>query len=369
MRKKWIIALSVLALTSLITPLSAADDKPDYSDTYVPQIKSLSLSFEQKKVNSQYIVETSFDLIVRVHRNPLSVFQIYFEGPKSSLVTPCQEWLGGTILTYGGNMYAKQGEFKNPTGLVSRTQVGDWYEEKHKFKILNSAAWPSVNLNFEPCAGAVKASVIQMKDLAGHGVTIQGYENNLANTDLSTARIIQGNLDGFPFDTEQLKCEVKGLSYGISPCTHNINWSDLKMIFGPGQEKSASQIQIIDYQAMNATLQNQITTLNSEKSSLQSQVLTLSAEKLTLQNQVAALSTDKSDLSGKIALLTLDKSSLQSQVNALNDERSSLLGQVATLSSTNNALTIKNANAVSALSSANKKIATICKAKPKPKGC
>jgi len=37
MRKKWIIALASLIFSALLTPLNAADDQPDYSDTYVPQ--------------------------------------------------------------------------------------------------------------------------------------------------------------------------------------------------------------------------------------------------------------------------------------------------------------------------------------------
>jgi hypothetical protein len=141
MRKKWIFTLTALILSSLLTPLNAADDKPDYSDPYVPQIKSLSLSYEQKKINNQYIVETSFDLTVRVHRNPLSAFSISFVGPNSSITAPCQDLTSS--LSYG-NLYAKQGESQVPPGLVSRVKDGDWYEEKHLFKISNTTAWPPV---------------------------------------------------------------------------------------------------------------------------------------------------------------------------------------------------------------------------------
>ena len=376
MRKKWIFALTALILSSLLTPLNAADDKPDFADAYVPQIKSLSLSYEQKKINNQYIVETSFDLTVRVHRNPLSVFQISFQGPKTSTTAPCQEWMGGTTLTYGGNIWAKQGEFKVPTGLISRNQVGDWYEEKHQFKISNNTAWPPVNLNFSPCTGEVKSSFIQMKDLAGHGVKISDVQlPYVENT-------YQENFDDLPLDPEQQKCGLNPNSTR-RPCTHNFQWSNLKMTFSGTQDKSASQIQVVDYQTLNIGLQNQITmltsektglqsqitTLSSEKSGLQTQITTLGADKIALQNQVTTLTTEKSTLSAQIIKLTAEKVALQGQLNTSNSEKVTLSGQVSTLTSANSGLTSNGADLTGKLTAANKKIASICKAKPKPKGC
>ena len=376
MRKKWILTLTALILSSLLTPLNAADDKPDYSDPYVPQIKSLSLSYEQKKVNNQYIVETSFDLTVRVHRNPLSVFQISFQGPKSSTTAPCQEWMGGTTLTYGGNIWAKQGEFKVPTGLISRNQVGDWYEEKHQFKVSNNTAWPPVNLNFSPCIGEVKSFYIQLKDLAGHGVKVSDVELPYVES------ANQGNFDDLPLDPEQQKCGRNSNST-LKPCTHNIQWSNLKMTFSGTQDKSTSQIQVVDYQTLNTELQNQITmltsektglqsqitTLSSEKSGLQTQVTTLGADKIALQNQVTTLTAEKSTLSAQIIKLTAEKVALQGQLNTSNSEKVTLSGQVSTLTTANSGLTSNGADLTGKLSAANKKIASICKAKPKPKGC
>jgi hypothetical protein len=231
MRKKWIIALTSLIFSALLTPLNAADDKPDFADAYVPQIKSLSLSYEQKKINNQYIVETSFDLTVRVHRNPLSAFSISFTGPKSSVTAPCQEL--GASYSYG-NSYAKQGEFQVAPGLVSRVKDGDWYEEKHLFKISNTVAWPPVNLNFAPCVGDVAASYIQMKDLAGHGVGI----NNVGQY---VKQASQQNSNDLPLDLDQRKCEILYVDLVSTPCTHKIQWSNLTMTFSGTQDKSISQ--------------------------------------------------------------------------------------------------------------------------------
>jgi hypothetical protein len=373
MRKKWIIALTSLIFTALLTPLNAADDKPDYADPYVPQIKSLSLSYEQKKVNNQYIVETSFDLTVRVHRNPLSAFSITFVGPNSSVTAPCQDLTSS--LSYG-DLYAKQGEFKVPPGLVSRVQDGDWYEEKHLFKISNTAAWPPVNLIFAPCLGEAAASFIQMKDLAGHGVSIN-------NVGPYVKQPTQQNSNDLPLDADQRKCEILYPDKVSSPCTHNIQWSKLKMTFSGTQDKSVSQIQVVDYQTLNIGLQNQITTLTSEKASLQSQITTLSSEKsglqtqittlgadkIALQNQVTTLISEKSTLSGQITKLTSEKLALQSQQNTSNAEKSTLSGQVSTLTTANSVLTSNAADLNGKLSAANKKIKAICKAKPKPKGC
>jgi len=351
-----------MIFSALLTPLNAADDKPDFADPYVPQIKSLSLSYEQKKINNQYIVETSFDLTVRVHRNPLSVFQILFKGPKTSTTAPCQEWMGGTRLTYGDNINAKQGDFKVPTGLISRNQVGDWYEEKHQFKISNNTAWPPVNLNFSPCIGEVKGFYIQMKDLAGHGVKISDVELPYVES------ANQGNFDDLPLDPEQKKCGLNSNST-VKPCTHNIQWSNLNLTFTTGQEKSTSQIQVVDYQTLNIGLQSQITTLNSEKSGLQTQITTLGADKIALQNQVTTLTSDKSTLSGQITKLTSEKLALQGQLSASNADKATLSGQVSTLTTANSALTVNVAELTGKLSAANKKLTAICKAKPKPKGC
>jgi len=362
MRKKWIIALTSLIFSALLTPLNAADDQPDYSDTYVPQIKSLSLSYEQKKINNQYIVETSFDLTVRVHRNPLTVFKIYFMGPRSSPTAPCQEWAGSTKLEYGDNSFAKQGEFKIPKGLVSRIQVGDWYEEKHQFKISNSNGWPPLNLNFAPCVGDVKPITIEMLDLAGRYLRIN------AATD-SITKPHQYNFNNLPLDPEQQKCENIYPNQVSTACTHNINWSNLNLTFTAGQDKSVSQIQVVDYQTLNIGLLDQITTLSSEKSGLQTQVTALGADKIALQNQITTLISEKSTLSGQITKLTSEKLALQSQLNTSNAEKSTLSGQVSTLTTANSALTSNAADLNGKISAANKKITTICKAKPKPKGC
>jgi len=331
MRKKWIITLSVLILSTLLTPLNAADDKPDYSDIYVPQIKSLSLSYEQKKINNQYIVETSFDLTVRVHRNPLSSFSISFIGPKSLPTAPCQDF--STSLTYG-NSYAQQGEFKVPPGLVSRVKDGDWYEEKHLFKISNKGAWPPVNLNFAPCAGEVKPSSIGMRDIAGHRVGISDVSSYVAKAN-------QYNSDSLPLDPEQQKCENLYLNTVSTPCTHNIQWENLTMTFSGTQDKSISQIQVIDYQFLNTELRNQVTFLSTEKTTLNGQITKLTSEKLLLQGQLSASNAEKATLSG----------------------------QVSTLTTANSALTLNVADLTGKLSAANKKLTAICKAKPKPKGC
>lgn len=376
MRKTTIALLIALIVTALISPVNAAEDKPEYSDNYVPQIKNLSLSYEQKKLNNQYIVETSFDLTVRVHRNPLSVFQIYFMGPRSSLTSPCQEWVGATTLSYGSSFYAKQGEFKVPTGLVSRIQVGDWYEEKHQFKISNITAWPPLNLNFKPCIGEVKPIYIEMKDLAGHGVGINAVYDSITKSR-------QSNFNDLPLDPEQQKCENLYTNIVSTPCTHNINWGNLNLVFTESQNKSLSQIQVIDYQSLNISLQNQINSLSGEKTELQNQITLLKSGTSDLQGQITSLTSDKlalqalitknnlekSSLEGKNSSLSVEKTALQGQISILIEEKRSLVDQVTALATTNNSLTVKNEETTKKLNAVNKKIATICKVKPRPKGC
>jgi len=74
-------------------------------------------------------------------------------------------------------------------------------------------------------------------------------------------------------------------------------------------------------------------------------------------------------LSAQIVKLTAEKVALQGQLNTSNSEKVTLSGQVSTLTTANSGLTSNGADLTGKLSAANKKIASICKAKPKPKGC
>ena len=327
MRVKSILLVTILTIASLVAIPASAVDKPDFGDPYVPQIRSVSFSYETKQGSGQYSIDLKFNLVVRVHRNPLSTFEIFFSGGKSEPLSPCQA-MGGTQYTYGDYFYTKPGNFNVPTGLVSRKADGDWFIETHQFEIPGWRAWPGLNLNFPPCKGTYQATQIQMRDLAGHGVRISTpQEGNLVP--------YQYNLDDLPLDPEQSTCSLNPWSAKL--CTQQIKFESFEMTFANTNSKSESQITIVDFQAQNIILKSQVEDLN---------------------NKIKALTSDKTSLQSQVASLTSDKTSLQSQVASLTSDKTSLQSQVASLSS-----------ARAELSALQKRFQTICKAKPKPKGC
>lgn len=70
MRTKLTLLSAILGI-SILTPIQAsAVDRPDFADPFVPQIKSITMSYETKQDGGRYSIDMKFNLVVRVHRNP-----------------------------------------------------------------------------------------------------------------------------------------------------------------------------------------------------------------------------------------------------------------------------------------------------------
>lgn len=324
MRTKLTLLSAILGLSILAPIQASASDKPDFSDPFVPQIKALTMSYETKQNSGRYLIDLKFNLVVRVHRNPLSTFEIFFSGGKNDPLSPCQA-MSGTTYTYGNSFYTKPGNFTVPSGLVSRKAEGDWFIETHQFQIPGSSAWPPMNQNFPPCIGVYKSNQIQMRDLAGHGV-------RLIPSGGSYLVPIQSNVDDLPLDSDQSACTLD--VYAAKLCTQLVSFDSFNMTFTNTSFKSESQITIVDFQAQNKTLTSQVEELN---------------------NRLKLLASDKTALQSQVTSLTSDKSAIQSQLNNVSSEKSSLQNQVSVLSNERTSL--------------QKRLTTICKSKPKPKGC
>ncbi len=98
--------------------------------------------------------------------------------------------------------------------------------------------------------------------------------------------------------------------------------------------------------------------LNSKYSDISQKYEVLSKTVSGLQGQIATIVNEKSSLQSQLKLVMSEKTALQSQVSSLTSDKSTLQSQVSLLSSTK-----------AELSTLQKRLSTICKAKPKPKGC
>ena len=366
MRTKLTLLSAILGLSILAPIQASAVDRPDFADPFVPQIKSITMSYETKQDSGRYSIDMRFNLVVRVHRNPLSTFEIFFSGGKNDPLSPCQA-MSGTTYTYGNYFYTKPGNFTVPNGLVSRKAEGDWFIETHQFQIPGSSAWPPMNQNFPPCIGAYKSSQIQMRDLAGHGV-------RLIASGGSQLVPYQINVDDLPLDSDQSACTLN--VYYAKLCTQLVSFDSFDMTFTNTSFKSESQITIVDFQAQNKILTSQVDELNnrvklltSDKTALQSQVTSLTSDKNLLQTQITSLTSEKSTLQTQITSLTTEKVNLQNQINSLTSDKSTIQGQLNNVSSEKSALQNQVSSLTNDRTSLQKRLAAICKSKPKPKGC
>ena len=104
-------------------------------------------------------------------------------------------------------------------------------------------------------------------------------------------------------------------------------------ISGLEDERVSLEAQIATLQFNISGLQSEITSLNNEKTALENQVSTLQANISSLQTEVTALENEKSILETQISALQVIISDLQSDVDSLNDDKIDLEAQVASLQS------------------------------------
>jgi peptidoglycan hydrolase CwlO-like protein len=104
-------------------------------------------------------------------------------------------------------------------------------------------------------------------------------------------------------------------------------------ISGLEDERLSLEAQIATLQFNISDLQSEITSLNNEKTALENQVSTLQANISSLQTEVTALENEKSTLEMRISALQANISDLQSEVGSLDNDKAALEAQVASLQS------------------------------------
>jgi predicted nucleic acid-binding Zn-ribbon protein len=104
-------------------------------------------------------------------------------------------------------------------------------------------------------------------------------------------------------------------------------------ISGLEDERLSLEAQVATLQFNISGLQSEITSLRNEKTALENQLSTLQANISSLQTEVTALGNEKSALEMQVSALQVIISDLQSDVDSLNDDKIDLEAQVASLQS------------------------------------
>jgi predicted RNase H-like nuclease (RuvC/YqgF family) len=104
-------------------------------------------------------------------------------------------------------------------------------------------------------------------------------------------------------------------------------------ISGIENERLSLEAQVATLQFNISGLQSEITSLNNEKTALENQVSTLQANITSLQTEATALENEKSTLETQVSALQAIIPNLQSEIDTLNNDRIALEAQAASLQS------------------------------------
>jgi hypothetical protein len=373
------LVLQVFGQSVLLS--SRANAAPDYTSTYLPELKSFKTTVAtvirtEQAFGKDFKFESKefiFDFSVKVHRNTLSGISIIMQGPSkptTSLSTPC-ETFEGTIfsgaLRYGSD-YNSASNWPQLSGIQSRVQQGDFYLETYQLK--GDIDWTFAEDREEGmgfCEGTYFLSQIDLWDQAKRSVSIYTPSSTVSKLlCVSTPSNCDNGISGSDFWKKNKLLSsacTKIREYDYQDFTYYTNcysgdWRSMDFSISKSNTPSATKLEVFDYKALYESVLQ-------EKNSLQSQLKTATTDRdanaaqvSSFKSQVASLTSDKTSLQSQVASLTSDKTSLQSQVASLTSDKTSLQSQVVSLSS-----------ARAELSALQKRFQTICKAKPKPKGC
>jgi len=123
-------------------------------------------------------------------------------------------------------------------------------------------------------------------------------------------------ISGLEDERLSLEAQVATLQFNVSVLQSEIN--------SLNKERTALENQVSTLQANITRLQIEITSLENEKSSLETQISALLAVIPTLQSEIGTLDNDRVVLEAQVA-------SLQSEITSLNNEKAALENQVSTL--------------------------------------
>jgi hypothetical protein len=170
---KFLFIILVVSSSPETSAHAADTSKPDFQDFYLPIIQSLSVkpvvtAVSDANGKTRYQTTLSTELEVKVHKNSLAGFRIYYQGPTSTAENLCQSISSqspgvGTRISVGNTEYSGgEGDLQTLSGLKSRILVGDWFLESYSLKL----PVPS-NQNFFPCFGNNRVTGLIIRDIAG----------------------------------------------------------------------------------------------------------------------------------------------------------------------------------------------------------
>ena len=375
----------ILTLTLIIQLLplgiqlnQTASAAPDFSSTYLPELKSFKATIatvirNEKAFGQDFKFESKefiFDFTVRVHRNTLSGLSIIIQGPSkptSGLAAPCETFEGSVFsgaLRYGSD-YFSAFSWSQLNGLQSRVQDGDFFLETYQLK--GDMDWTFAENRNEGmgfCEGNYFLSQINIWDQAKRTIDLYlpGSTNALTYCK-SNITTCENGVSGTDFwkrnNLKNALCPaIREFDYQdfvyYSNC-YKGDWSSMNFSISKSNAPTSGKLEIVDFKAQYENVMKEKTSMEAQLKTLTSERDALTSQATSLRNQVSTLTSEKSSLQSQVSTLTSEKSSLQSQVSTLTSEKSSLQSQVNSLRST--------------LDISQKKLLVMCKAKPKPKGC
>lgn len=313
---------------SLFVPQKAS--ATDASSPYLPEIQSLAwsgLSYFDGDGSKSGASQTRIDLTVRVHRNSITRIGITWTSGDNSykpgpLEPPCSTQLD---LLAGERAPGLDSPILN---LVSREKDGDWFIEKYQ------VVAATYLFTFPLCPTTFQVAYISLYDELARYLEVDS---------IGQLGSIWGSL---PKDSPFVPCPLKAKSNPRQRdvwvnCNHKIDWSSLSFRIDRSAGLKTVMPEVVNYAAELSELRSEFRNLNSTASGLSSKVTALEAESIQIKGQLSAAASEKSQLQSQIDKLSQENSKLNEQVTAFLNQGLSL----------------------------QKRLAKICKTRPKPKGC
>lgn len=344
MRRGLIFLLSFATFAGFLAPAIAVDEA-DYSSPYLPVVQSAVITTQQylpapEGGVSEIRLRGSVSLQVRVHRNSVKGIKLYwynFEHVSSVFERPCVNSVSVSD-PWSSDLAVK---------LVSRVADGDWFIERLE-ATFDSGRTASPSSRY--CAGRFLLSSMTLRDSAVRELELNRKYFARTATLLGTPSYTQYSTfwRDWPTGTPGRPCKLfADPIYGIERpeelelCNQKLDWDSYSFTIGAVPTAGVPLPKVIDYPAELAAAESKLTALAVANSSLQ--------EKLESQTAVT------NSLQGRVKVLETDKAGLEA---ALADARESLAYATQQAKPTQ-----------AALAQLRLKLARICGARPKPRGC
>lgn len=316
----------------------------DSSSPFLPEIQSLTwsgLTYLNGDGSKSGASQTRFDLTVRVHRNSITRLEVTWTSFNSSykpgpLDPPCS----GQISLLAGD--SEPGLDSPLLNLVSRAKDGEWFVEKYE------VIARTYQFTYPLCPTEFQVAEISLFDELARYVSV-----NSVSQRGSLWEMLPADSPSIPCTLMTKKAQRERNSW--ANCNHKVDWNNLSFKIDNSSRIRASMPEVVNYVSELIELKSEFKTLKTFASDLSSKVASSEAELNQIKVQLSTSLSEKVQLRIQVDKLVKDNSIQGIELSNLAIENLKLKEQASTLSSQNAFL--------------QKRLAMICKARPKPRGC